>query len=187
MKRVIGLTGGSGSGKSLAAAVLRESGAHVIDADRVGHKQLCKPEIKDAIRRAFGDAVFDADGAVNRRALGAIVFSDADKLQTLNAITHPAITADIRAEMEASTADTVVIDAAVLEESSLGALCDRIIWIDAPEETRVARIMARDALSRDEALSRIHAQKKPRTVDAVIVNDGTPQELERSLKECLNG
>jgi len=182
---VIGLTGGIGSGKSTVAGILAELGAHVIDADRIGH-EVYGPgtEGQASVVRAFGPRVVARDGTIDRRALGAIVFRDPDALARLNAIVHPLIAAEIQRRVAAARAEPsappIVIEAAILVEAGW-RFFDRIWAVIAPRETAIARVVAERGLSREEVERRMTAQatdeERRRVAHLVIENDGTRAEL----------
>lgn len=158
---IIGITGGTGAGKSTALAALKKMGALVIDADEVYHELLSfNQELLSEIEQNFKGTVFG--GVLNRRALGAIVFADAEALSLLNSITHKYVSAAIRAALRAWAlrgGTLAAIDAIALIGSPFQARCKAIIGVLAENETRVQRIMKRDAISRSDAQKRIDAQK----------------------------
>ena len=158
---VIGITGGSGGGKTTALRVLESLGALVLDADQVYRELLTSdPELLDDIEARFPGTV--TSGVLNRRALAAAVFSDAGALDDLNRIAHPRVIAETKRRLRAYAMQggtLAALDAIALLESGLDALCDRCFAVTAPREARIARIMARDALSREEAERRIDAQR----------------------------
>lgn len=183
--KVIGLCGGSGSGKSTISACLAELGAEIIDADRIARSLTeSGSPVLETIRNTFGEGVFTEDGALNRGALASIVFSDSEELKKLNAITHPEITRQIKKRLECCD-KTAIIDAAVLHQAGLHQLCDKTVWITAPKELRLERIMKRDGLSYEAAVKRIEAQPSDQEyeslTDVTIVNDGT-----KSIREIAN-
>src|SRR5437667_9786992 len=143
---VIGLTGGIGSGKSTVARILADLGAHVIDADRIGH-EVYRPgtEGHASVVATFGPGVVAADGSIDRRALGAIVFREPAALARLNALVHPLITAEIQRRLAAGRADPgtppIVIEAAILIQAGWRFL-DRRWAVTAPRGTARARVMA---------------------------------------------
>ena len=186
----IGLTGSIACGKSAVSQYLRELGYVVADADAVS-RSLTAPGGKalPLLREAFGDGIFD--GAVlNRRRLGSIVFGDERKREQLNAILHPLIIRAVQAELEANDApDTLVFgDVPLLYESGMAHMFDRILVVSAPRETQIARLLARDGLSREDAERRIDAQmplaQKCALADAVIDTDG-PMENTRAQVRAL--
>lgn len=166
---VIGLTGGIGAGKSTAARRFEELGAEIVDVDALGHLVLLPGG------RAH-DAVLDAFGTVDRRALGAIVFKDPDALAQLTGISHPAINAELADTLAAVDADVVVLDMAILAESNLGVgLYDVVVTVEAPVEERVARAVAR-GMEETDVRRRIANQasevQRGRLARHVLVNDG---------------
>jgi len=182
----IGLTGNIACGKSLVLRMLAELGADVIDADQVSREVTAPGEpALEAIREAFGSSVFRADGTLDRRALGAVVFRDPEQLRRLEAILHPRIAERIRRWIAASDKPVVVIDAIKLFESSLAAECDETWGVTCHPEQQLARLMARDGFTREEALLRIHAQppqeEKVRRATRVIDNSGTIEETRRQV------
>lgn len=182
--RIIGLTGGSGTGKGTFAALLREKGAGWVDADAV-YRTLCAEnrEMLAALDAAFG-GVLNQNGALDRPKLAAIVFADPEKLKKLNAITLPYIRA---ASLEAMRAQGdcpfVVYDAPTLFEVGADDLCERIIGVLADTEVRVQRIMARDGLDESAACARIGAQPDADFYRArcnyIVENNGGIADLQR--------
>ena len=160
MKKYIGITGGSGTGKGVVAEAFRMHGCCVIDADRVAREVVepKKPALLE-IKEAFGSGVLLPDGTLNRRALSDIVFSSPEKLHILNQITHKYIKEEILKEAQAAKESIVVIDAPLLIESGLCDVCDKIVFVSAEKETRILRIVLRDGLTRERAVARIEAQK----------------------------
>ncbi|MBE7043585.1 MAG: dephospho-CoA kinase [Ruminococcaceae bacterium] len=174
--KVIGLCGGSGSGKSTISACLAKRGAEVIDADKIARSLTENGSpVLDTIRTTFGDKVFHQDGTLNRGALAKIVFSDSEALKQLNAITHPEIAKQIQQRLK-DCKTTAVIDAAVLHQAGLELLCDKTIFITAPKDIRLERIMKRDGISEEAAEARINAQptdaEYETITDFTVCNDG---------------
>ena len=184
----IALTGGIGSGKSTVSRLLAEKGAVVVDADAIA-REIVEPgqPALEEIRVAFGPEVIDAEGRLLRSRLAEIVFEDPDALARLNAITHPRIAVRSAELLESAPADAVVVyDMPLLVEQGPQALVgwDAIVVVDAPEEVRVERLIAR-GVDRDDAQRRMAAQA-PRDVrlaaaDHVIDNSGDLLGLERSV------
>ena len=186
---VIGIAGGSGTGKStIAAHVARRYGGVHIDADRVAHAVLEDAAVAAAIRREFGDDVIDLDGSVNRRRLGVRVFSDAARRAALNAIVHPAVIARCGAEVAAARerGDRVaVVDAALLLEVAMAFIFDLTIALRCETSVRLARLMAKGGgWSEAELRARLAAQadleKHFYKADAVV---DTEPALERVLEQ----
>lgn len=157
--KIIGLTGGSGTGKGTVAARMRELGAGWVDADAV-YRDLCATnrEMLAALDAAFG-GVLDETGALDRQKLAKIVFSDPKKLAKLNEITIPYIRAASLEAMQAQSSCAIVLyDAPTLFEGGVDDLCEKTIGVLADLETRVQRVMARDGISDEAARARILAQ-----------------------------
>ena len=186
---VIGLTGGIGSGKSTVAAMLAELGAQVIDADRIGH-EVYRPGSDGFARvvEAFGPGVVAAEGTIDRKALGAVVFADPDARARLNAIVHPLIAAEIAARVAQAgpSAAPLVIEAAIMLEAGWRHLVERVWVVSVDRETAIARTMAARGLSRAEVERRLGAQmpdaERRRLADVVIENDGTLAELRAQVE-----
>jgi dephospho-CoA kinase len=192
--RIIGLLGGIASGKSLVAEQLRQLGAALLDGDRAGHEVLRLTEVKECIRAHWGAGVFAADGEVDRKALGRIVFdpspNGARELQYLESITHPRIGERLRrraADLAAAGTTVAVLDAPVMLKAGWDAFCDHVVFIEAPQEVRCARALARGWRQEDFA-ARESAQEplelKRARADFVIDNSGTPEET-RAQVEAL--
>ena len=156
--KILGITGGSGCGKTTLLLAAQELGAYAIDCDALYHEMLARDSELLAALKAEFPAAF-RDGALQRRKLGELVFAAPDKLARLNAITHPRVVSEVRRRLNGRNEPFAVIDAVGLFESGLNAICNATVAVVAPEEARVARLMQRDGISRDYALSRLHAQK----------------------------
>ena len=186
---VVGLTGGSGVGKTSALRELERRGALILDCDEIYHElTVSSPEMKAALEARFG-AVY-RDGVLDRKALGSVVFQDAAALEALNAITHRFVLEEVdrRLRRHAMAGGRLgAIDAVALLESGLGELCTFTVAVTAEEEVRVRRIMARDGISEDYARSRIRAQKSPayfaEHCDYVLENNGSREEFDRRCRE----
>lgn len=184
--KVIGLTGGSGSGKSFAAKVFEELGALIIDADEISHGITDSDErVLSKIRETFSDKVFQ-DGKLVRKELGKIVFSDKSALEKLNRILHPVIAEKIKNIAAGTNKSIVVIDAPLLfAVKELVDLCDETVAVCAPTEMRINRIILRDGLTREEAekriLSQVPQEEIARMADVVIVNDGDTEKFRRDI------
>ena len=195
--QVIGITGGSGSGKTTVLRELEKRGALVLDADAVYHELLnTDTALRAEIGETFPAAVSDAgDGSglkVDRGILGGIVFRDAQALQLLNRITHRHIGAEIRRRLRdwaMRGGSLAAIDAIALHESGENALCDWTLAVTAPPETRIRRIMDRDGITREADERRIHAQLSNedfvRLCDASLSNDGDMEALSQQLNTIL--
>ena len=188
--KILGLTGGSGTGKSAACTAFARLGCGVIDADATYRAlcDTCEPMLKE-IQNVFGD-VFSTDGKLDRKKLGAIVFADAQKLQQLNAITHPYIRQAARDAFAAYSKRGCLLciyDAPVLFEGQMETLCDKTCAVLAARNTRIARIMARDAITEEYAALRIDAQKDDafyrERCDYVVQNDADLDTLYTQVRK----
>lgn len=188
MPRIIGITGNIACGKTAVGHMLLEMGAErYIDADAVVHKlYLSGQPVAVKVAEAFGPTVVAPDGSVNREALGAIVFGDAEALRRLEAIVHPAVSQAIANELASvSPSGIAVIDAVKLLEGGSGALCQSKWLVICPQEQELERLLARSRLNREEALARIRAQPSVAArlplVDEVIDNGGSLEETRRQV------
>lgn len=188
--KILGLTGGSGTGKSAACTAFARLGCGVIDADATYRTlcDTCEPMLKE-IQNVFGD-VFSTDGKLDRKKLGAIVFADAQKLQQLNAITHPYIRQAARDAFAAYSKRGCLLciyDAPVLFEGQMETLCDKTCAVLAARNTRIARIVARDAITEEYAAMRIDAQKDDafyrERCDYVVQNDADLDTLYTQVRK----
>ncbi len=188
-KLVLGITGGSGSGKSQVCKLLASMGAQIMDADEVGHTITSSPEVLEEIKVEFGNEVLNENGLLDRKKLGAIVFSSKSALEALNVMTHKRIFDEIEKRLSESDAEVVAIDAAVLQQTRLKELCSFIIAVVAPMNMRVERIMQRDALSEEGARMRIASQSTDAQyahgADFVILNNGNVENLNRRVIEIF--
>ncbi|RFC75738.1 dephospho-CoA kinase [Streptomyces sp. AcE210] len=183
----VGLTGGIGAGKSEVSRLLVEHGAVLIDADRIA-REVVEPGTPGlaAVVEAFGSDVLAPDGSLDRPALGAIVFADADRLAVLNSIVHPLVGAR-SAELEAAaTGDSVVVhDVPLLAENGLAPLYDLVVVVDASPETQLDRLVRLRGMSEEDARARMAAQatrdKRLEIADIVIDNDVPLDELHRRV------
>jgi dephospho-CoA kinase len=191
--RRVGLTGGLAAGKSTVASFFRELGAFHVDADLIAHALLAMggAAVREVVAR-FGESIVGADGAVDRRALAAVVFADPRALADLNAIVHPKVRAEIARriadeESNAAASPVALVDAALLVESGIHRDLDALIVVACTEATQVARAVARGGLTEAEARARVAAQaplrEKLAVADYVIENEGSLDETRRRVRE----
>lgn len=191
--KIIGLTGGIGSGKSTVAGILADNGAYVIDADKVGHEVYYKGgEAWDAVVEAFGTDILNENADIDRRKLAAIVFHDNEKLNILNDIVHPLIAREVLRRIDNARSkgvELVVVEAALLIEAGWHEMVDEVWLITADQEIRLHRIMQRDGISIEEARLRMQSQmpddERAEYADIIIVNDDGIEDLKRKVKEAL--
>lgn len=181
---IIGITGGTGCGKTTALKAIQALGGTVLDCDAIYHRLLqTDPQLLTAIKNRFPGTV--VNGVLDRKALGQIVFADKTALKDLNTITHSAVKTEV-IRLLANAPALAAIDAIGLFESGLSELCQLTVAITAPEDQRIGRLMARDAISREYAQSRIAAQPSNEDFSALcdftLENHGTQEEF---YKKCL--
>ena len=184
---VVGITGGIGCGKSMAAAYLAELGAIHIDADGISRALTARDGAAlEQIRRIFGDSVFSEDGSLNRRALGDLVFSDPAAKRALEGVIHPLVQRIAMDQIEESGkngARVAVLNVPLLFETGMDVLCDETWTLTAPADVQLARVMERDGLTREQAISRIESQMamEDRNARATrVINSDRPIEKTRS-------
>ncbi len=185
---ILGITGGTGCGKTTLLKEIEARGGLVLDCDAVYHELLTRDTaLLDAIEASFPGVVVEKK--LERKKLGAIVFSDEQALKDLNAITHGAIKAEIVRRL-AEKPELAAIDAIALFEGGLADLCDTTVAVCAPKEDRIARLMQRDGITREYAENRINAQKPEgwfrESCAYTLYNEGTRAEFERKCRVFLD-
>jgi dephospho-CoA kinase len=188
--RTIGVTGGIGSGKSSAVQILAELGAVVIDADRVGHEVYAPGTVGfDQVVAAFGRDIVGADGAIDRKRLGAIVFGDPSALGRLNAIVHPLIRDAVAQRVNAARARgraPIVVEAALLIEAKWDALVDEVWLVVARREVIEQRLVSQRGMEPAAVAARMRAQlsdEERRAHAAVVVdNSGSRDQLRERIE-----
>lgn len=187
--KVIGITGGIGSGKSTVAKILHDLGARIIDADKVAREVIGKgqPALEE-IRSFFGEGVINEKGELDRKKLSSIVFGNEEKLEVLNAITHKYIVDRIMGCLEMlrkEQAEFVALDAPLPVKHGFLDIVDEVWVIVAGKDERIRRIMQRSSISYEEAVKRINAQKNDeeylKYAKEVIYNEGSIDELEKAV------
>lgn len=179
--KIIGITGGSGAGKTTVTGHFKKYDAEIIDADVLAREIVNSgmPALEE-IKKEWPDVVID--GVLDRRALAKIVFNDERELHKLNTITHKYVIDEINKRIDKSKKEIFVIDAIALFESGLADICDVTICVIADRDTRIKRIMERDGLTLQEAEERINAQKSDdfykENADYVIYNNDDGSNLE---------
>jgi dephospho-CoA kinase len=194
-KPVIGLVGGIGAGKSTAAAAFAARGGAVVDADALGHEALEQSEIRRRVLDRWGHRgnLVKPDGRLDRRAIARIVFADPAERAALEGIVFPYIGRRTTEEVAKAQADPaakfVVVDAAVMLEAGWDGVCDRLVYVDAPPEARLARLAARSGWSASDLAAREAAQlpaaEKRKRAAAVIVNDAGLDKVQEQVDRLL--
>jgi dephospho-CoA kinase len=188
--RIIGLTGGIGSGKSAAAGILKELGAEVIDLDKVGHEALKKGGgAYENVVREFGAGILDNKGEIDRARLGGIVFKDKAALKRLTKIIHPVIDKYVEqkvSDCRVKGVKVLVLEAAAMLESAKTWQVDEIWVTTADEKTVLNRLKARPGYTEEDIKKRIRVQmpnaERVKQADFIIENDGTRVALEAGVK-----
>ena len=192
MVRIIGITGGIASGKSIVTEFLRQQGYQVIDADQVVH-ELQEPggRLYQALLSAFGSAILREDGRLDRPKLGAMIFGNPQLLEQSSQIQNQIIREELagRRDMLAETEDIFFMDLPLLFELQYEDWSDQIWLVDVTEETQLSRLMSRNALSQEEAEKRIAAQlslrEKRKRADVLIDNNGSLEETRQQIRDAL--
>ena len=188
---VIGLTGGIGTGKSEAARHLVSLGAELIDADVVGHEVYApNAEAWRRVVEVFGEGILGPNGEIDRRSLGAIVFSAPDQLARLNGIMHPLMARMVQEKIDGfreQGADVVVVEAALLFEAGWDSLVEEVWVTDAPEESVIGRLALRNGMSEEEARRRVASQmsrtERLSRADIVIDNSADVAAMRKAIDE----
>ena len=192
MSLLVGLTGGIGSGKSLAARFFKEEGAYIIDADKLSRDlvQPGKPALKEIVD-IFGDFILELDGTLNREKLAEIIFQDVNKKKALEVILHPKIIEKEQEEYSIIRANDpsaiVIIDAALLIESGNFKCVDKVIVMQSSEKQQVKRILSRSFLTYNQVVARIKNQMslvdKNKYADFILDNRLQPEDLMKNVVE----
>jgi len=191
----VGLTGGIATGKSVVGGIFREMGALVLDADTLGH-QLMEPGTPayDEIRCAFGEGIVGNDGRIDRKQLGARVFSDDHARAELNRILHPRIMVEAERQFarfeETDPGGIAVLQAALIAEAGAAGSFDRIVLTECEPSSRLARLMERDRIDEVEARQRIAAQadaaSRRKISDVVVDTSGSLAETESRARQAFD-
>lgn len=182
----VGLTGGIAAGKSTVAAAFAARGIPVFSADEIAHRLTgAGAPLLVGIRNAFGAAVFNDDGTLDRRALADLVFADAEARRRLERLLHPPIREALRARIAACDADYCIVEIPLLGRADVGTLVDRVLVVDIPPAEQVRRLAARDDIGRDRAERMLAAQPDRESrlalADDVLVN-GDPSALDATVE-----
>lgn len=185
---VIALTGGICSGKTAASTRFKQLGIPVIDADIISREitGINSPALK-SITNTFGDSVLQADGSLNRKKLGSIIFSDNNRRQQLEAILHPLIRSEMKRQLSRLSSPYAILSIPLLAETGQQTLADRVLVIDATENTQRRRLKLRDALSDKDIDNILNAQTSRQArlaiADDIIVNESSIEHLNREINK----
>jgi len=189
--KVIGVSGGIGSGQSTVCEIFKKLGCKVINVDEKAKQVIQKNKtVQTEIKKEFGNKVFYRDGTLNRKLLASIVFNDENKTQTLNRIVHPRMVADVVEEMESARFSgrypLIIVDAALIYEISIEKLFDAVIVVFSNQNQRIKRVMQRDNVQKEEVIARMDRQiplaEKQKWADYVIDNRGEIPDLEKQVQ-----
>ncbi len=185
---VIGITGNIATGKSAVVDMLAELGADTIDADKLVHEMMGpNSSLAEPLSKEFGDDVLAADGSIDRRALGEIVFSNPAALRRLEELIHPIVVSRMIDAIQQPGADVLVLDAIKLYEAGIADHCDEVWVVDAGLDVRIARLIQRNGIDRAEALRRIEAQppqeEKIARADRIIDNGDTLEATRAQIEK----
>ncbi|MCI0453704.1 MAG: dephospho-CoA kinase [Candidatus Dadabacteria bacterium] len=191
--KVIGLTGNIACGKTVVARMFEEQGARIIDADRIARLivEPGEPAWKEIVEK-FGHKILNPDRTINRKMLGDIVFKDKERREELNNITHPRIIEKIKLMLEVcrkKKVEVVIIEAAlIVEKGGMKPIISDLILVTADEEAQITRLIKRDGLTREEALTRIRSQmpilEKAKYATYIIDNSRTLEETRMQVQEA---
>ena len=187
--RIVGLTGGFGSGKSFVASLFKKLGAKVVDADKLGHKAIKKSSA--AYRRivaAFGKKILNPDLSINRKALAGIVFADRKNLAKLNKIVHPGIIRDIVKRIHrAAKSEVLIVDAPLICETNITGLMNALIIVKASKKNQIERCFKKFGMEEKDICKRIAMQmplnKKVRMADYTVDNNNTKEDTKKQVRK----
>lgn len=188
--RIIGLTGGIGSGKSTVSSYLKEKGYAIVDADQIA-REIVEPgsPVLSQMVQAFGADILYENGALDRKRLGSIVFSDEEKKRILDGITHGEIESRIKESIRSFTGEVLILDVPLLFEAGMERYADEVWVVDAEDEVRISRVMDRDGFTSEEVRSRMKKQmsreEKRRRGDRVLSNSGSREKLYDQIERLM--
>ncbi|MHC4076558.1 MAG: dephospho-CoA kinase [Planctomycetota bacterium] len=192
-KPVIGIVGGIGSGKSTVSNEFVKLGCGLVDADKIAHKALDNARIKERIVKLFGNTILDSGGKVDRSKVGKIVFSDSSNLSALNKIIHPFVLAKSQALIEKynrqESVKAIVLDMPLLAEVGWAERCERVVFVDCPEQIRLQRIKKKPYFDENELKIRENSQisldNKARLADNIVYNSSDFSALARQVADIF--
>lgn len=185
----VGVTGGIGSGKSYVCALFREKGFPVYHCDEQAKRLMVEDaQLVGSLKALVGNDAYLQDGTLNKKVVASFLFSDAGNAQRINHLVHPRVKDDFLQWLACQTASVVFMESAILFESGFESLVDTTLMVFAPLQVRLQRVMQRDAITEEVAMSRVKAQmdeqEKLRKADLLVINDGT-SDLESQINETI--
>lgn len=188
--KIVAVTGGIGSGKSMASREFERLGAYVIDADKISHEIMMKNGAAyNEVIEAFGNGILRTDGEIDRMALGDIVFADSKKLKRLTDITHRIIYSEIERRIEKADAEIICLEIPLLFTSECPVHIDMTVAVLADSEVRIARVMERDGCTREQVEARMKKQLSDeemcRRADCTVENSHGIEELRAQVKKIF--
>ena len=189
--KIIGITGGTGAGKSTVCDELKNFGAEIVDCDKIARSIVRKGEpALDEIVDSFGKSILSPNGELDRKKMSGIVFSDAEKLEILNRITHKHIFDEMKKQIQNAKSEVVVLDVPLLFQCDFPFRCDVTIAVIADKEERIKRIMQRDGISREAAAARMANQLTDEEyaffADVCFKNDGDVGKIREFVKSLFD-
>lgn len=190
-RQLIAITGGIGSGKSVVARVLSNMGHEVYDCDlRAKTLMTTSPIIRQQLTERFGNDIYNLDGSINKPLLSSIIFNDHDALATVNGIVHPVVKDDLLKWHYSNQKSQSFVETAILVEAGMHTMVDEVWNVTAPTETRILRVIRRNATTRDKVLERINSQSASMSEVSVpvknIINDGNTAILPQLIALLSN-
>ncbi len=185
----VGVTGGIGSGKSYVCALLGEKGYPVYQCDEQAKRLMVEDSVLvGGLKDLIGENAYLEDGSLNKKAVAAFLFSEADNARRVNELVHPRVKDDFLHWVTQQTAAVVFMESAILFESGFDALVDTTMMVYAPLDVRIRRVMQRDSISEESAMKRVEAQmddqEKLLKSDLLVINDGV-SDLESQVNDAL--
>lgn len=191
MKKILGITGGIGAGKSMVSKLFAELGATVVDADKIA-REVLEPNGRayDDVVNIFGKDILNYDKTINRKKLANVVFSDSKKLEHLNQLTHPAVCDEIQEQVDNATTTLVCLDVPLLFTCDFPIFCHKTLAVIASNDVRLARVMKRDGCTKEEAEARMKKQLSNQEfeekADLCIWNNGNEDALKKEVFDKYN-
>ena len=184
---IVGLTGSFGTGKTYVSSIFKSLGAKVIDADKLAHKSFKKNSAAyKKIIATLGRSILSADGSINRKALGRIVFNNKKRLAELNSIIHPGVIREIKDRIKSSKDEVLIIDAPLIFETGLALLMDVLVVVKASRKEQIKRCVKKFNISEQDVCKRMACQMplkvKIERADYYVDNNGTRKETEKQVK-----